>query len=89
MAVGQRTGAGQDVTGSAVTLKGTRDALRQCFRGVLAIVVVAVGFRAVFVTPKGDCAPFCGGDLVEVAALAPNAEIITTNPNGLKGLTAR
>ena len=29
------------------------------------------------------------GSLKEVAALAPDAEIITTNPNGLKGLTAR
>lgn len=33
--------------------------------------------------------PDHSGALREVAALAPNAEIITTNPNGLKGLTAR
>ena len=33
--------------------------------------------------------PDHSGALKEVAALAPHAEIITTNPNGLKGLTAR
>ena len=33
--------------------------------------------------------PDHSGALKEIAALAPNAEIITTNPNGLKGLTAR
>ena len=33
--------------------------------------------------------PDHSGSLAEVAALAPNAEIFTTNPNGLKGLTAR
>ncbi len=33
--------------------------------------------------------PDHSGALREVAALAPDAEIITTNPNGLKGLTAR
>lgn len=33
--------------------------------------------------------PDHSGALREIAALAPNAEIITTNPNGLKGLTAR
>lgn len=33
--------------------------------------------------------PDHSGALKEVAALAPDAEIITTNPNGLKGLTAR
>jgi len=33
--------------------------------------------------------PDHSGALREVAKLAPNAEIITTNPNGLKGLTAR
>ena len=33
--------------------------------------------------------PDHSGALKKVAALAPNAEIITTNPNGLKGLTAR
>ncbi|MBR3050726.1 MAG: MBL fold metallo-hydrolase, partial [Selenomonadaceae bacterium] len=33
--------------------------------------------------------PDHSGSLKEVAALAPNAEIITTNPNGLKGLTNR
>ncbi len=33
--------------------------------------------------------PDHSGASKEVAALAPNAEIITTNPNGLKGLTAR
>ena len=33
--------------------------------------------------------PDHSGALKEVAALAPNAEIITTNPNGLKGLTNR
>lgn len=33
--------------------------------------------------------PDHSGALREVAALAPNAEIITTNPNGVKGLTAR
>ena len=33
--------------------------------------------------------PDHSGSLKEIAALAPNAEIITTNPNGLKGLTAR
>lgn len=33
--------------------------------------------------------PDHSGALKEIAALAPNAEIFTTNPNGLKGLTAR
>ncbi len=33
--------------------------------------------------------PDHSGALREIAALAPQAEIITTNPNGLKGLTAR
>ena len=33
--------------------------------------------------------PDHSGALKEIAALAPAAEIITTNPNGLKGLTAR
>lgn len=33
--------------------------------------------------------PDHSGALKEIAALAPDAEIITTNPNGLKGLTAR
>ena len=33
--------------------------------------------------------PDHSGSLAKIAALAPNAEIITTNPNGLKGLTAR
>lgn len=33
--------------------------------------------------------PDHSGALKEIAALAPNAEIITTNPNGLKGLTNR
>ncbi len=33
--------------------------------------------------------PDHSGALKEVAVLAPDAEIITTNPNGLKGLTAR
>ena len=33
--------------------------------------------------------PDHSGALKKIAALAPNAEIITTNPNGLKGLTAR
>ena len=33
--------------------------------------------------------PDHSGSLKEIAALAPDAEIITTNPNGLKGLTAR
>lgn len=33
--------------------------------------------------------PDHSGALREVATLAPDAEIITTNPNGLKGLTAR
>lgn len=33
--------------------------------------------------------PDHSGALKEIAALAPNAEIITTNPNGLRGLTAR
>ena len=33
--------------------------------------------------------PDHSGALKEVAALAPDAEIITTNPNGLKGLTNR
>ena len=33
--------------------------------------------------------PDHSGALKEIAALAPNAEIITTNPNGVKGLTAR
>ncbi len=33
--------------------------------------------------------PDHSGALREVAALAPSAEIITTNPNGVKGLTAR
>lgn len=33
--------------------------------------------------------PDHSGSLKKIAALAPNAEIITTNPNGLKGLTAR
>ena len=33
--------------------------------------------------------PDHSGSLREIAALAKNAEIITTNPNGLKGLTAR
>ena len=33
--------------------------------------------------------PDHSGSLREVAELAKNAEIITTNPNGLKGLTAR
>ncbi len=33
--------------------------------------------------------PDHSGSLKEIAALAPNAEIITTNPNGLKGLTNR
>ena len=33
--------------------------------------------------------PDHSGALKEIAALAPNAEVITTNPNGLKGLTNR
>ncbi|MBO4780606.1 MAG: FprA family A-type flavoprotein [Selenomonadaceae bacterium] len=33
--------------------------------------------------------PDHSGALKEIAALAPDAEIITTNPNGIKGLTAR
>lgn len=33
--------------------------------------------------------PDHSGALKEIAALAPNAEIFTTNPNGVKGLTAR
>ena len=33
--------------------------------------------------------PDHSGALKKIAELAPNAEIITTNPNGLKGLTAR
>ena len=33
--------------------------------------------------------PDHSGALKEIATLAPNAEIITTNPNGLKGLTNR
>ena len=33
--------------------------------------------------------PDHSGALKKIAVLAPNAEIITTNPNGLKGLTAR
>lgn len=33
--------------------------------------------------------PDHSGSLKKIAALAPNAEIITTNPNGIKGLTAR
>ncbi len=33
--------------------------------------------------------PDHSGALKEIAALAPNAEILTTNPNGLKGLKAR
>ena len=33
--------------------------------------------------------PDHSGALKKIAAIAPNAEIFTTNPNGLKGLTAR
>ena len=33
--------------------------------------------------------PDHSGALKEISALAPDAEIITTNPNGFKGLTAR
>lgn len=33
--------------------------------------------------------PDHSGALKEIAAIAPNAQIITTNPSGLKGLTAR
>ena len=33
--------------------------------------------------------PDHSGALKEIAAIAPNAQIITNNPNGLKGLTAR
>ena len=33
--------------------------------------------------------PDHSGSLAELAKIAPNAEIYTTNPNGLKGLTAR
>lgn len=56
---------------------------------LLARISSVVAPEKIDVIVSSHVEPDHSGSLKEIAALAPNAEIITTNPNGLKGLTAR
>lgn len=56
---------------------------------LLARISSVVNPAQISVIVSSHVEPDHSGALKEIAALAPNAEIITTNPNGLKGLTNR
>ena len=56
---------------------------------LLARISSVVDPAQISVIVSSHVEPDHSGALKEIAAIAPNAQIITTNPNGLKGLTAR
>lgn len=56
---------------------------------LLARISSVVDPAQISVIVSSHVEPDHSGALKEIAAIAPTAQIITTNPNGLKGLTAR
>ena len=66
------------------------DTVKAGFEDELLARISSIGDPAqISVIVSSHVEPDHSGALKEIAAIAPNAQIITTNPNGLKGLTAR